>query len=345
MTRNTFLAGVVALGLVAAGCTTQPGETGAPPATEPDTELVPVIRQDVIETVTVEATVGNGMSVGLPIEAEGIVTWVSAPDTVLRSGDVVVEVAGRPVVLLVGETPLYRPLRQVARWERDEAGTLLGAQTGPDVAQLQQFLLDEGFDDAKRLTVDDVFGPSTERAVKAWQKSVGHPATGIVDSSQMLFMTTELLLQTQLIVGQDFAPIEATGTSTILHVIGSTSLREFFPEGAQVDARPNDPLVGVVTRSSRITVGESNDIRQLIEITIEDSTPSELGQSVQIIGTITRATDATTIPVRALVATSSGGWQVETGSGERVGVELVDVVTTTAIVNGLEEGDEVVVPL
>lgn len=347
MTRRPLLA-IVALAAIAGACSSEPGGAITQPTSviaSTDTELVPVQRQDVVETVNVEAAVGNGVSIGLPIEADGIVTWVPDPDTVLRTGDVVVEVAGRPIVLVVGESPLYRPLRLVGRAERDEAGSRLGAQTGSDVAQLQRFLLDNGFDDAGRLQVDEVFGTSTKRAVQAWQQSVGHPTTGVIDSSQMLFMTNVLLLETTLVVGQRFEPMRATGTGTILEVVGSTSLREFFPKGSWVEVRPNDPVLGVVTRSSRITAGESNDVRQLIEISVDDLTPNELGQSVQVVGSVTRASDAITIPVRALLATTNGSWQVETGAGTTVTVELVDVVETTAIVSGLEEGTDVVVPL
>jgi peptidoglycan hydrolase-like protein with peptidoglycan-binding domain len=339
---------VVALGLVALGC--------SPPVEDPaaaesgssvDTELVSVTRQDVVEETRTQAAVGFGTRVELPIDAEGLVTWTPSPGSILTSGDMVVEVAGRPVFLVVGESPLYRPLRLVARSERDVAGVRLGPQTGQDVAQLQRFLVDQGFDDKGRLVVDELFGLSTQRAVKAWQTTVGHPATGIVDSSQMVFMTNEVLLQSEFIIGEAFRPVEVTGTGTVLQLNGPTTLRDFFPVGATVDVVAEPAVTGVVNRSSRVS-SDDGGVRQLIDIEVDGVNPNDLGQSVEVVGSAVRATDVLTIPVRALLAMSDGGWQVEVSSGgdvDRVEVVLIDVVGTTAIIDGLDEGTDVVIPL
>ncbi len=353
-TPNVLRAGLLAGLLVGVGCSPDSGASSEAGADDDanaqetvDTEQVPVVRQDVVESSKVVANVGYGATVTLPLQAEGIVTWTPEHRTVLRSGDVVVEVSGRPVVLVIGDSPLYRPLRLVASWERDEAGSKIGSLAGADVAQLQRHLLAEGFDDKGRLEVDEVFGLSTHRAVKDWQASVGHPATGIVDTSQMVFMTTELLLQSQQVVGQQFTQIDVTGTETVLRVVGSTTLREFFAVGSTVDVLADSPVEGVVTSSVRET-RDDGQVGQLIEVTVEGVAPEELGQSVEVVGSITRASDALTIPVRALLALSDGGWHVEviTASGtKRVPVELVQVVDTTAVVSGIDEGDEVVVPL
>ncbi len=348
---------VVSLAALATGCSsgtqgsaTLASATSASATSTVDTELVSVVRQDVVETKKVQATVGNGLGITVPIEAEGLVTWAAPAGSVLASGDVIAEVSGRPIVLVVGEVPLYRPLRLVGRYETDEANTRLGQQKGADVAQLQQYLLAQGFDDKGRLTVDEVFGISTQRAVKAWQTSVGHPATGVVDASQLVFFTNEVLLQTELTVGQQFVPIEVTGTGTVLQVRGSTSLRDFFPVGDAINVNTEPPRTGVVFRSTRVIGGDGSGdgVSQLIEISVDDANPTELGQSVEVVGSLTQAVDALTIPVRALLAMSDGSWQVEVdapGGVDKIKVELVDVVGTTAIIKGLDEGEQVVVPL
>ncbi len=344
---------LTAMSVFATGCS--PGGENPAEAAEPesaaDTELASVIRQDVVETEKTNAEVGFGTSITLPIEAEGLVTWALPIGSVLTSGDVVVKVSGRPVVLVVGESPLYRPLRLVGRFEVDEARTRLGQQSGPDVAQLQNYLLDLGFDDKGRLKADGVFGLSTQRAVKTWQTFFGHPATGVVDSSQLVFMTSEVLLRTELTVGQEFAPIDVTGSDTVLTVRGSTSLRDFFEVGGTVQVNTEPPTTGTVTRSTRVSGGDDG-VRQLIEISIEGADPDDLGQTVEVVGSLTRASDVLTIPVRALIAKTDGTWRVEVDSGagdgvgvDRVSVELVDVHGTTAVVDGLSEGDQVVIPL
>ncbi len=352
MVRTSTIGSAVAasaLAVLAGGCSSSgdnPASAAPEAETSVDTELAPVVRQDVVETQKAQAAVGYGTSITLPVELVGLVTWAPPPLTTLKSGDVLVEVGGRPVFFVLGESPLYRPLRLVGRWEVDEAGTRLGQQKGADVAQFQQYLLDLGFDDKGRMTLDEVFGLSTQRAVKDWQKSVGHPATGIVDSAQIVFMTSEVLLQTEYRVGQSFTPIEVTGTGTVLTVSGSTTLREFFPEGATIDVSAEPPVTGVVTRSSRVS--DDDGVRQLIEISVDGVNPDELGQSVEVVGSLTQATDALTVPVRALLAMSDGRWQVEVDNGggvQRVEVELVSVIGTTAIIDGLDEGDNVVIPL
>ena len=342
-----------AAGFATAGCRL-PGEDDptAAASTEPaadqatDVEMVPVIRQDVVEQEKAEARVGNGTAVTLPLQVEGIVTWAPEEGERLGSGDVIIEVAGRPVVLVVGESPLYRPLRLVATGERDEAGTRLGRQTGADVDQLQRFLLDEGYDDGGRLSADGEFGRSTQRAVKDWQRAVGHPATGVVDTSQVVFMTTELLVVNHQVVGQTFERLDVTGTDTVLQIVGSTTLREYFEPGSTVEVLADPPTTGVVTRSTR--VGGEVGVEQLIEITVDGVSSSDLGQSVQVVGSVTRAADALTVPVRALLAVTGGGWEVEVDSvsgSTRVAVELIDVVDSTAVISGLKEGDQVEVPL
>ncbi len=264
----------------------------------------------------------------------------------LETGDVVVEVGGRPVVLVVGESPLYRPLRLVRSGERDEAGARLGPLKGPDVEQLQAFLAAAGHDDNGRLIVDGEFGITTQRAVKQWQRAVGHPATGVVDTSQMIFMTTSLLVDSRLTVGQVFEGLDISGTEVVLQIVGSTTLREFFAPGSSVEILADPPTTGTVTQSSRVS-GETG-VEQLIEIAVEFGYSGDLGQSVQVIGSVTRARDALTIPVRALLADSNGRWVVEVDSGsgpQTVAVDLLEVVDTTAIIAGLDEGDQVVVPL
>ena len=334
--------------MVAGGCTVpDTGEPAAASATDStaDTELATVTRSDVVEQQKAEARVGHGAVITLPLALEGTVTDAPDQGSLLRSGDVIVEVGGRPVVLVVGESPLYRPLRLIASDERDEAGTRLGRLTGTDVEQLQRYLLAEGHDDKGRLSADGEFGLATRRAVKDWQRAVGHPATGVVDTSQMLFMTTELLVASDLTVGQTFERFDVTGTDTVLVIVGSTTLREFFAVGSVVEVLADPKTSGTVTRSTRIS-GETG-VEQLIEISV-DGEADDLGQAVEVVGSIVRAESALTVPVRALLAVSDGGWVVEVDNGtgvRRTSVDLIDVVDTTAIVTGVSEGDRVVVPL
>lgn len=112
------------------------------------------------------------------VTAGGTVTEVVADGATVERGDVVLAVDDRPVVAIVGDTPLYRPLE-------------LGTQ-GPDVRVLEEHLValghhraepfdpDNDGDDKTGLVVDGVFDDDTRDAVLRWQEDVGLAATGVV---------------------------------------------------------------------------------------------------------------------------------------------------------------------
>jgi peptidoglycan hydrolase-like protein with peptidoglycan-binding domain len=78
---------------------------------------------------------------------------------VLEEGDVAVEVAGRPVLVLQGDLPTFRNLTPTL--------------TGPDVRQLEEALTRLGLDPG---TVDDVYDAGTEAAVAALYLRAGYTA-------------------------------------------------------------------------------------------------------------------------------------------------------------------------
>ena len=92
------------------------------------------------------------------------ITWVPAIGDTIVAGQRLYALDGRPVVLLVGDTPI---LRQLA----------LGVPDGPDVAVLKQGLAAAGFAPGP---IDQHFDAATSTAVRNWQRSLGEPADGVV---------------------------------------------------------------------------------------------------------------------------------------------------------------------
>lgn len=91
---------------------------------------------------------------------------VKAGDTA-KAGQVLVEVSGRPVILLAGSVPGFRDLRPGA--------------SGKDVSQLQQALRAIGYSVKQN---ESTFGPSTKAALSKLYQDVGYPApdTGEADN-------------------------------------------------------------------------------------------------------------------------------------------------------------------
>ncbi len=353
MTAKRTVAAVVVLAAIAAtviaagrsrGSNSQ-GETDQVAALAP-VETVAVSRRSLTESVEANGSVGHGAVSTLPIDTQGIVTRAPAQDDLLTEGDVAVWVNERPVTLAAGSAPMYRELRRVASGERDEAGVRVGLQSGTDVDQLQAFLLAEGFDDDGRLEPDGIFGVSTERAVKAWQTSVGLPATGRVDRAQIVFVDRPVRVESELIEGDAFTSLTVTSPEPTITVTVSAKKRAFFATGATVEVDgPDGTVPGTVTKTTR-SVSPEGTTQYEVEITVE---AGALGtaETIKVTATKTIADDVLTVPARALLALAEGGWavQVVTPTGPEVtAVQLGDVVDGIAEIDNIDEGTEVVVP-
>jgi len=111
-----------------------------------------VLRGDVRPGETIDVTpVGSG-------DAEPVVTAVKVRrGDPVRPGTVVLEVSGRPLIVLPGRIPAYRDLKPGAR--------------GADVAQLQKALDGLGFDPGSS---DGEFDAGTKRALTGFYRSRGY---------------------------------------------------------------------------------------------------------------------------------------------------------------------------
>ncbi len=114
-----------------------------------------IMRGDAIYEDPAEVTLETG-DIGGPAVVTGQVPEVGAT---LDAGAIVLEVTGRPVILLAGELPVYRTLR---------AGV-----SGPDVAQLKAALRALGIDPGNDTNTYDA---GTAAAVRELYARIGYPA-------------------------------------------------------------------------------------------------------------------------------------------------------------------------
>ncbi len=92
-----------------------------------------VVRRDLVEQTTYDGTLGRSAGDSLVAGEPGTVTWLPEEGVTLVQGDVIFELDAQPVVLLYGETPVYRVLARSAE-DRPAVSRVAGTVTAiPEV--------------------------------------------------------------------------------------------------------------------------------------------------------------------------------------------------------------------
>ena len=170
MNRRRALAVIAAVALIAAALGLFAGHQIKSPAeiaaeTEPPEAsliTVPVEERELSTSVVIRGQVEFDDVAEIPVNpsASGSTIITNVPLAVgedLVEGAVAVEVAGRPLIVLEGELPVFRPLAP-------------GVE-GPDVRQLEEALTRLGYDVG---VVDEVFDNGTEEAIAALYRAAGY---------------------------------------------------------------------------------------------------------------------------------------------------------------------------
>jgi peptidoglycan hydrolase-like protein with peptidoglycan-binding domain len=182
MSRNVMLAGVIGAVVVAAGLgwffgsqIRSPAEIAADAEPPPASNItVAVVREELSADVIARGDLVYDQPVQVSLSGSFaeqperlIVTQAMEGGVELVEGDMVVEVVGRPVFLLVGEIPMYRDLRP--------------GSSGDDVMQLEEALARLGLFGE---TPDESWDESTGAAVAAWYESAGYRANGLSEEDE-----------------------------------------------------------------------------------------------------------------------------------------------------------------
>ena len=117
-----------------------------------------IVRGDIVydepETISLSGSLG-------PTVEAPVVTRVIEQGAIVEEGDLALEIAGRPVMYLQGEIPMYRDLRP--------------GSSGVDVEQLELALARLGYFSG---TPDDAWDSGTGKAIEAWYATAGYQAEG-----------------------------------------------------------------------------------------------------------------------------------------------------------------------
>jgi multidrug efflux system membrane fusion protein len=150
-----------------------------------------VTRRTLSESSTVDGTLGYGTTLELYDRVAGTFTWLPSVGAVIGRGGTLWRLDNLPVVLMYGSVPAYRTLKY-------------GVSDGPDVTELNQNLIDLGFDPYGAITDDESFSAATAVAVKRLQEADGLSQTGEVELGRVVFAPgARRVTEVKVTLGQD----------------------------------------------------------------------------------------------------------------------------------------------
>jgi peptidoglycan hydrolase-like protein with peptidoglycan-binding domain len=355
--RRATIAGLaaVAVAALAAGLWTGRGE-GAEPSDGEEAAGVAataaVQRRDLVRRETVSGTIGYDDSRALYAQSPGTVTGLRSPGSVVRRGQALYWVDGRPVTLLYGASPLWRPLDPKS-------------EDGADIRQLEQNLVDLGYDPNGDVEVDDDWDGATTAAVKRWQDDRGVEQTGRVERGDVVFLPGPRRVgQLKTTVGAPLQPgaevLDTSSTRPVVTVDLEADKVALVKKGdpVQVGLPDGRTVGGTITSVGRVAeseqdphTGEPTDPTIEVEIRLaKGARPADLDEApVDVSVTSETAKNVLSVPVSALLALAEGGYAVEVveaGSTRLVPVEVGafadDLVEISG--KGIKAGMKVVIP-
>jgi peptidoglycan hydrolase-like protein with peptidoglycan-binding domain len=360
--RRTSLALIVAVVVlagagVAVGLSDPFSSGAASPAGDGDnggpTSLYTVTRQDLSSQTQVPATLGYADSYSVVNQAPGTVTELPAVGQVVSEGQVLYQMSAAPVVLLYGSTPAYR--------------TLSLGLSGPDVEQLNSDLVALGeYPSGEQGPTSDAFNFATADGVKNLQSALGVTQTGSLTFGQVVFLPSSARITSVAATlgapAQTGQPVlSATSTTRQVNIALDASQQSEVTLGDKVTVTlPNNQttpglISSVGTVAAAPAPGSSNNsptITVLVKLTDPPAAGTEDQAPVNVTITTGSVTNVLVVPVDALLAKSSGAYEVEVaakdGGRHLVAVTLGLFDDAAGLVqvsgSGLAAGQRVVVP-
>ena len=250
----------------------------------------------------------------------------------------------------------------VALAELDEVAAAITSDSYAAV-EVEQALVDAGFDPDDEMTVDGVVTDATEAAVERWQGSAGLPVTGSADPGLYVVVAPGQSVDTHRVGSGDVIVAGGPILSTVLSrlsvaVTVDVGEADEFEVGQEVTIELADEstVEGVVVEIGAVVQAADQQATPTVDIDIAvtgAATQALIEGPVTVLSVGELIPGATVIPTRSLVSLAEGGFAVEKADGDGsttlIGVELGTfndgVVEVVAVVGGdLVPGDDVVVP-
>jgi peptidoglycan hydrolase-like protein with peptidoglycan-binding domain len=303
-----------------------------------------VTRGDLVDTETVDGKLTYDDAREVWTGASGVVTWAPEQGRTVKRGGTLLKVAGKPVTLMYGGSPMYRALKS--------------GDSGPDVRQLEENLKALGYGG---MTVDDEFTGATETAVREWQDDRGLDETGRVDASQVVFASgavrvREVKAPEGKRTAQGQPVLTVAGTARVVHVDLDADKQDLAEKGAAVSVElpggktVKGKIIDVGDVAESTGTGQDKTTTVDVDISLGRAETGRLDEApVTVELESERRENVLSVPVEALLALREGGFGVEVV--DAAGRRLVPVKAgafgggrVEISGNGVREGAKVGVP-
>ncbi|WHS35832.1 efflux RND transporter periplasmic adaptor subunit [Auritidibacter ignavus] len=284
-----------------------------PAPTAAEVETANAEQTDLHERVEVKGALGYGPAQTVGTELSGTLTSVASPGSTVKPGEELMRLDDRPVVAMRGKLPAWRTFE-------------LGMPNGRDVEQLEQNLADLDYFSG---TPDQRFDAATATAIGRWQKDLGLPQTQQIERGRVVFLPSDVRVNKRLTEAGSPASdgvLEVTDTRLFATAEVQTAQQDLLTTGQEVTVRlPNgDEAEGVVEQVDPAVEKEDDSGKTSVTIPVRVAlkdpsvAASYANVPVTVVATRTVAEDVLTVPVRALLAQSGGGYAVDVVDGDTV---------------------------
>jgi hypothetical protein len=309
-----------------------------------------VTRQNISETTSENATLGYASSYTVTGQGGGTLTWLPSPGQVIRQGQVLYRTDnGTPTVLMYGGIPAWRAMSE---------GT-----TGEDVAQLNHDLVALGYANSADISALgwDYYSWETLYAVQLMEEDLGVSSPpGSLSLGSVVFKPEAL--RVSQVTGSLGSPasgpiLSATSDRHVVTINLSTDMESEVKAGDAVTVTLPNTLTtpGVITSVGTVASGSSSSPTVPVDVKLTDSSAAGSWDEAPVTVNITTASvsNVLAVPVAALLAQPSGGYEVEVvepGNTRRwvtVTLGLFDQTAGPGLVQvsgNLTPGERVVVP-
>ncbi len=231
----------------------------------------------------------------------GTVTSLASPLTPVSSGDTLYAVDNVPTVALTGQTPAWRTMSVDA--------------SGEDVLQLEEALVELGYDEAGLLAVDGTFSNYTADLVRLWQADLSAEETGLVEFGSVVFVGPGIEIgSANAVVGQAVPPngmLDLRNPSRVVTFSVAVADLDSVEVGDTVNALLPDrtPFDVVVTdlrpSGDGLWTVSGDPVGLSPEMAPADEVPLEISWDVSI------GDDVVVVPASAIKRLDSGDYVVE----------------------------------